>query len=62
MATSPTPDENPIRPDQHDVVETDLPDIGPEADPPAEPDGDQNTPEFDPDGAPGPLVGTPRPL
>lgn len=33
MATTPNKDENPIRPDQSDVVQTDLPDIGPSMDP-----------------------------
>ena len=33
MATTPNKDENPIRPDQSDVVQTDLPDVGPSADP-----------------------------
>jgi hypothetical protein len=43
MATTPNEGENPIRPDQSDVVQTDLPDLGPSADPdaaPLDPDAD----------------------
>ncbi|WP_233855768.1 hypothetical protein [Paraburkholderia sp. HD33-4] len=43
MATTPNKDENPIRPDQSDVVQTDLPDVGPSQDPderPLDPDID----------------------
>ncbi|MGF6957784.1 hypothetical protein [Paraburkholderia youngii] len=45
MATTPNKDENPIRPDESDVVQTDLPDIGPSQDPDAPP----LDPDIDPD-------------
>lgn len=45
MATTPNKDDNPIRPEQSDVVQTDLPDIGPSEDPDAPP----LDPEVDPD-------------
>lgn len=45
MSTTPNKDENPIRPDQSDVVQTDLPDIGPSEDPDAAP----LDPAIDPD-------------
>jgi hypothetical protein len=48
MATTPNEGENPIRPDQSDVVQTDLPDIGPSTDPdaaPLDPDADPDLEE-----------------
>jgi hypothetical protein len=43
MATTPNKDENPIRLDQSDVVQTDLPDICPSKDP----DGPPPDPDID---------------
>lgn len=43
MSSTPNEGENPIRPDHSDVVQTDLPDLGPSADPdaaPLDPDAD----------------------
>ncbi|MEM5343705.1 hypothetical protein [Paraburkholderia azotifigens] len=45
MSTTPNEGENPIRPDQSDVVQTDLPDIGP----PQDPDAPPLDPDVDPD-------------
>ncbi|WGS54964.1 hypothetical protein LFL96_36380 (plasmid) [Paraburkholderia sp. D15] len=45
MATTPNEGENPIHPDQSDVAQTDLPDLGPASDPDASPPD----PDEDPD-------------
>lgn len=48
MATTPNEGENPIRPDQTDVVQTDLPDLGPATNPddaPLDPDADPDLKE-----------------
>ncbi|MBP0589209.1 hypothetical protein J8I87_05650 [Paraburkholderia sp. LEh10] len=45
MSTTPNKGDNPIRPDQSDVVQTDLPDVGP----PQDPDAAPLDPDVDPD-------------
>jgi hypothetical protein len=49
MATTPNKDENPIRPDQSDVVQTDLPDLDPSSDPDAPPLDPVIDPDLDED-------------
>ncbi|WP_167334056.1 hypothetical protein [Paraburkholderia dilworthii] len=45
MSTTPNEGQNPIRPDQSDVVQSDLPDVGPSKDP----DASSLDPDLDPD-------------
>jgi hypothetical protein len=49
MSTTPNKDENPIRPDQSDVVQTDLPDIGKPVGPSQDPDDPPLDPDVNPD-------------
>jgi hypothetical protein len=49
MSTTPNEGENPIRPDQSDVVQTDLPDVGPSQDPDAPPLDPDVNPDYEDD-------------